>query len=64
MTIMNLGKRIELSTRPSLINQGLGLDILTPSMTLCGSILSVEDHGYVVDLGVSFFFFVCVKCFL
>jgi rRNA biogenesis protein RRP5 len=45
--------RIELSMRTSLINRNLSSSIvLKKGMRVSGEILSIEDHGYVIDLGV------------
>jgi rRNA biogenesis protein RRP5 len=46
------GRRIELSLRASVINKGLTLDQLREGASAWGSISSVEDHGYVVGLGL------------
>ena len=45
--------RIELSARPSLFNRGLSLDQLTPGVTLSGALRSVEDRGFILELGVA-----------
>ncbi|KAI9366055.1 hypothetical protein DFJ73DRAFT_955849 [Zopfochytrium polystomum] len=45
-------RRIELSIRPELINQGLGRDSLAANMILSASVTSVEDHGYLLDFGM------------
>ena len=47
------GKRkIELSLRPTEANTGLGLDELVPNTTVMASVVSVEDHGCVMDIGI------------
>jgi rRNA biogenesis protein RRP5 len=46
-------KRIELSLNPTLTNRGLTWKDLAVNCTLQASILSVEDHGVVVDIGLS-----------
>ncbi|KAL8373876.1 hypothetical protein RB599_000872 [Gaeumannomyces hyphopodioides] len=45
-------RRIELSLYPELANSGLGESDVVENSTVAGSILSVEDHGYVVSLGI------------
>ncbi|CAH1239583.1 PDCD11 [Branchiostoma lanceolatum] len=44
--------RILLSLNPRDVNQGLQGTALKPGMVLSGSVASIEDHGYTVDLGV------------
>ncbi|KAI9142050.1 hypothetical protein BKA69DRAFT_1037920 [Paraphysoderma sedebokerense] len=46
-------KRIDLSLKPKLVNQDITVDNLVDKMTICGAVLSVEDHGYVIDLGIN-----------
>ena len=46
------GHRIELSMRPSLINKGLSVEKLHVGMGVYGAVRSVEEKGYVVDLGL------------
>ncbi len=46
-------KRIELSLDPRLTNQGLAWKDLAVHCTLQASVRSVEDHGVIVDLGLS-----------
>lgn len=46
-------RRIELSLRPSESNTGLTKDDIVPNSTVMASVVSVEDRGYVMDLGVS-----------
>ncbi|EHA53010.1 hypothetical protein MCOR27_006576 [Pyricularia oryzae] len=45
-------RRIELSLQPELANTGLSSADVVENSTVAGSISSVEDHGYVVDLGI------------
>ncbi len=45
-------RRIELSLNPQLVNASLSLESICKGMTLAGSIKSVEDHGYMIDLGL------------
>ncbi|CAE6455083.1 unnamed protein product [Rhizoctonia solani] len=42
---------VELSIRPSEVNTGVGTGDLRAGFNITGAIQSVEDHGYVVDLG-------------
>jgi rRNA biogenesis protein RRP5 len=46
-------KRIELSIRPNDANTGLTAGDICKNSTVMASILSAEDHGYVMDLGIS-----------
>ena len=46
------GRHIELSLRASVINKGLSLSHLTKGCGVYGSVVSAEDHGYVVTLGL------------
>jgi rRNA biogenesis protein RRP5 len=46
-------RRIELSVAPPLLNSGLNADMLFKGMHIRGRIRSVEDHGCLIDLGVS-----------
>ncbi|KAM0253366.1 hypothetical protein ACHAQJ_007259 [Trichoderma viride] len=47
------GKRkIELSLRPSEANSGLEKDDVVPNSTVMASVVSVEDRGCVMDLGI------------
>uniref|UniRef100_A0A8C5A0G1 Programmed cell death 11 n=1 Tax=Gadus morhua TaxID=8049 RepID=A0A8C5A0G1_GADMO len=43
---------IKLSINPKLLNKALRPGTLRPGMTLSGCVESVEDHGYLVDIGV------------
>lgn len=53
-TTTGKGKRkIELSLRPTEANTGLGMDDLVPNTTVMASVVSVEDHGCIMDLGIS-----------
>ncbi|KAI1484272.1 nucleic acid-binding protein [Daldinia eschscholtzii] len=46
-------RRIELSLRPALANTGLsGQDVVTNS-TVMATVISAEDHGFVMELGIS-----------
>ncbi|KAJ2905781.1 hypothetical protein MKZ38_004458 [Zalerion maritima] len=44
-------RRIELSIRSDSANTGLEPENVAPNVTLMASVLSVEDHGYIMDLG-------------
>lgn len=46
------GRHIELSLRPSVVNKGMSLSQLTPGCGVYGSVVSCEDHGYVMSLGL------------
>lgn len=46
-------KRLELSLDPRLANQGLAWKDLAVNGTLQATVISVEDHGVVVDIGLS-----------
>lgn len=45
-------RRVELTLRASVINKGLSLSQLKTGCGVYGAIVSVEDHGYVVSLGL------------
>ncbi|NXK86859.1 RRP5 protein, partial [Formicarius rufipectus] len=45
-------RSIKLSIDPKKVNKGLNASALTPGMLLSGSVSSVEDHGYLIDIGV------------
>ncbi|XP_015722403.1 protein RRP5 homolog isoform X3 [Coturnix japonica] len=48
------GRRsIKLSINPKNVNKGLNASALTSGMLLSGFVSSVEDHGYLIDIGVS-----------
>lgn len=46
-------RKIDLSLRPVEANSGLSVDDVVPCSTVMASVVSVEDHGCVMDLGVS-----------
>jgi hypothetical protein len=46
-------KHVELSMRASLFNSGLSLDQCETGCTIYGTVRSVEDHGYVLSMGLS-----------
>ncbi|OZJ06201.1 hypothetical protein BZG36_00854, partial [Bifiguratus adelaidae] len=45
-------KRIELSLKPNLVNNGVAAKDLIPGMTLSATVVSVEDHGYLLSTGI------------
>ena len=45
-------RKIELSLRPSETNKGLEKDDVVASSTVMAAVVSAEDHGYIMDLGV------------
>ncbi|KAI9002578.1 hypothetical protein DFJ74DRAFT_696109 [Hyaloraphidium curvatum] len=52
-------RRVELSIKPSATNCGLTAKSLFEGMVLAASVLSREDHGYLMDVGIP-----KVSCFL
>ncbi|KAM4603795.1 protein RRP5 homolog isoform 1-T2 [Polymixia lowei] len=44
---------IQLSINPNLVNKALTSSFLKTGMVLSGLVDSVEDHGYIVDIGIS-----------
>ncbi|KAI8379895.1 hypothetical protein EDC96DRAFT_473229 [Choanephora cucurbitarum] len=45
-------KTIELSLKPNAVNEDITKVDITPGVTLGATVKSVEDHGYILDLGV------------
>ncbi|XP_006880025.1 PREDICTED: protein RRP5 homolog [Elephantulus edwardii] len=45
-------KSVKLSLNPKNVNGVLSAEALKPGMLLTGTVSSVEDHGYLVDIGV------------
>ncbi|XP_044717511.1 s1 RNA binding domain-containing protein [Hirsutella rhossiliensis] len=45
-------RKIELSLRPAEANSGLGKDDVTPFCTVMASVVSLEDRGCVMDMGI------------
>jgi rRNA biogenesis protein RRP5 len=45
-------RKIELTMKPNLINSGIEKKDLYVNLILSAAVLSVEDHGYVMDLGI------------
>jgi rRNA biogenesis protein RRP5 len=43
---------VDASLRPSLLNAALSAKSLVPGLGVAGTVDSVEDHGYTVDLGI------------
>ncbi|XP_012625869.1 protein RRP5 homolog isoform X4 [Microcebus murinus] len=51
--ITERGKRsVKLSLNPKNVNRVLSAEALKPGMLLTGTVSSLEDHGYLVDIGV------------
>ncbi|XP_038614080.1 protein RRP5 homolog [Tachyglossus aculeatus] len=46
-------RSIRLSLNPKEVNRGLSAGTLKPGMLLTGTVSSREDHGYLIDIGVS-----------
>lgn len=46
-------KDVKLSLNPKNVNKVLNPEALKPGMLLTGTVSSLEDHGYLVDIGVS-----------
>uniref|UniRef100_A0A8C0PBF0 Protein RRP5 homolog n=1 Tax=Canis lupus familiaris TaxID=9615 RepID=A0A8C0PBF0_CANLF len=46
-------KSVKLSLNPKNVNEVLSAEALKPGMLLTGTVSSLEDHGYLVDIGVS-----------
>ncbi|KAI9148007.1 ribosomal RNA processing RRP5 [Paramyrothecium foliicola] len=52
-TVIGKGKRkIELSLRPAEANSGLGIDDVVAHSTIMASVVSVEERGCVMDVGI------------
>uniref|UniRef100_A0A670XY27 Protein RRP5 homolog n=1 Tax=Pseudonaja textilis TaxID=8673 RepID=A0A670XY27_PSETE len=45
-------QKIHLTINPKDINKGLNPTVLKAGMLLSGSVSSIEDHGYLIDIGV------------
>ncbi|CAE6479265.1 unnamed protein product [Rhizoctonia solani] len=45
-------RRVELSIRPNEVNVGVSAGDLRAGFYITGAVQSVEDHGYIVDLGI------------
>ncbi|OMJ14307.1 rRNA biogenesis protein rrp5 [Smittium culicis] len=46
-------KSIELSLEPEIVNKGLLVGDISTGMVLSASISSIEDHGYVLNIGIN-----------
>ncbi|KAK1751629.1 hypothetical protein QBC47DRAFT_390592 [Echria macrotheca] len=46
-------RRIELSLRPEHANSGLSAQDVVPNCTLMASVVSAEDHGFIMDLNIA-----------
>ncbi|XP_014588443.3 protein RRP5 homolog isoform X1 [Equus caballus] len=46
-------KNVKLSLNPKNVNEVLSAEALKPGMLLTGTVSSLEDHGYLVDIGVA-----------
>ncbi|XP_020036363.2 protein RRP5 homolog isoform X2 [Castor canadensis] len=45
-------KSVKLSLNPKNVNRVLSAEVLKPGMLLTGTVSSLEDHGYLVDIGI------------
>ncbi|XP_062070933.1 protein RRP5 homolog [Lepus europaeus] len=53
LAITEKGKKsVKLSLNPKNVNKVLSAEALKPGMLLTGTVSSLEDHGYLVDIGV------------
>ncbi|XP_078202542.1 protein RRP5 homolog isoform X4 [Callithrix jacchus] len=53
LSITERGKKsVKLSLNPKNVNRVLSAEVLKPGMLLTGTVSSLEDHGYLVDIGV------------
>ncbi|XP_036027752.1 protein RRP5 homolog [Onychomys torridus] len=53
LDITETGKKsVKLSVNPKHVNKVLSAEALRPGMLLTGTVSSLEDHGYLVDIGV------------
>ncbi|XP_030636412.1 protein RRP5 homolog [Chanos chanos] len=48
----NKSIRVKLSVNPKEVNKGLSAGSLKPGMSISGCVESIEDHGYLIDIGV------------
>ncbi|KAF7723464.1 rRNA bioproteinsis protein rrp5 [Apophysomyces ossiformis] len=46
-------RRLELTLKPQAVNEGIAKVDVVPGMTLGAAVQSVEDHGYILNLGVN-----------
>ncbi|CAJ2506945.1 Uu.00g081310.m01.CDS01 [Anthostomella pinea] len=52
-TLAKPRKRIELSLRPDHTNAGLAIQDIVENTTVMATVISVEDHGFVMELGLA-----------
>ncbi|KAI0027317.1 nucleic acid-binding protein [Vararia minispora EC-137] len=45
--------RVELSLSPELVNEGVSKADIRPGFSLTASVKSIEDHGYILNLGIA-----------
>lgn len=45
-------KKVNLTSDPATVNTGLSRKVLVPGVTLQAAVVSVEDHGVIVDVGL------------
>ncbi|KAI0801037.1 hypothetical protein C8Q74DRAFT_1239986 [Fomes fomentarius] len=50
--VQKASRRIELSLVPEKVNEGVAKSDLRTGFTLSAAVKSVEDHGYILDLGI------------
>ncbi|KAI0652084.1 hypothetical protein C8Q79DRAFT_76749 [Trametes meyenii] len=50
--IQKASRRVELSLVPEKVNEGVAKTDLRSGFTISASVKSVEDHGYILDLGI------------
>ncbi|KAF7339630.1 rRNA biogenesis protein RRP5 [Mycena sanguinolenta] len=50
--VVRASRRVELSLAPERVNSGVNKSDLKAGFTLSAAVKSVEDHGYILDLGV------------
>ncbi|KAH9898165.1 U3 snoRNP-associated protein Rrp5 [Cubamyces lactineus] len=51
--IQKASRRVELSLVPEKVNEGVAKGDLHPGFSLSAAVKSVEDHGYILDMGIS-----------
>lgn len=45
-------KKANLTSDPAVVNKGMNRKLLVPGITIQGAVVSVEDHGVIVDVGL------------
>ncbi|RDX51109.1 U3 snoRNP-associated protein Rrp5 [Lentinus brumalis] len=50
--VQRASRRVEMSLVPEKVNEGVVKTDLRPGFTLSAAVKSVEDHGYILDLGI------------